>query len=230
MNSFVLDNNTTKTQQDRDINQNFINTNVIDGTPMAFMGGFLDSPPPYSEFDNTDKFNDNSLGKEEMFDINNLSNSESSINLPQNEVFSNYISTLGADSSIPKTSNIVSSVARTSDIIPNLAAGSMISGIQSAITQNMNSARLIEAQQGRGPDGHAFDAVSHAEMQNNRSSLFSDVKSVEITAGSMFGPEGLAVGLGLAAATTAAQNLNVASVNENTTPSTSGFLTNAADN
>lgn len=111
--------------------------------------------------------------------------------------------------------------------VPTVVAGSIVNSIQKDATSYVNENRLLQAEQGTGPNGHAFDAVAHARQENTLADKFSDIKSAEILGGSALGPEGLVAGIGLAAVTTIAQNF--ISSNENTTQATDGSFVNAVN-
>jgi len=112
--------------------------------------------------------------------------------------------------------------------IGGLVAGSAISAISSGVNSYENQKSLNIASQGNGPNGHAFDAMTHAQADVNTNNIYSDVRSGLITAGSLFGPEGLAVGVGLAAATAIPQALGFGYSDQNTTMANSGDMVNAA--
>lgn len=132
------------------------------------------------------------------------------------------------------SSSVVSSaetaVEGASSTIPSLAVGVAASTLMDSFTNSNNSDLKIQAEQGNGPNGHAFDAVQHADQQNNLNNQFSSFRTAAITTGSAFGPEGLAVGLGVAAASSLVQHFDtsLSTPNENTTMSTGGNLVNAA--
>lgn len=140
------------------------------------------------------------------------------------------LSTINNDltsSSVLESTSIATKAEASSTVIPSIAVGSAISTANSAITDYNNKSDIMIARQGNGPNGHAFDANQHAENQANYNSLNSTIQGALITAGSAFGPEGLAVGAGLAAAESGISSQF--SPSQNTTQSTGGNLVNASD-
>lgn len=111
--------------------------------------------------------------------------------------------------------------------MPGIMFGSVLAGLQKDVSNEVSQSNLVKAEQGNGPNGHAFDAPLHAQQQVNQDSFFSNIRSAEIVAGSAFGPEGLVAGLGAALLTTGIQQFF--QPNENTTQATSGDLVNAAN-
>lgn len=125
----------------------------------------------------------------------------------------------------------VEAVAEASaSAIPSLAVGVAASTMLDSFSNINNSDLKIQAEQGNGPNGHAFDAIQHADQQNNLNSEFSSFRTAAITTGSAFGPEGLAVGAGVAAASALVQHFDtsLSTTDQNTTMSTGGNLVNAA--
>lgn len=110
----------------------------------------------------------------------------------------------------------------------SLIAGAAISSVQSAISGKITDANVIAASQGLGPNGHAFDAMSHAQSNANTDNIYSEVRSGIIGLSSLAGPEGLAAGGLLAAATVIPQSMGVGYQSENTTQATSGDMINDA--
>lgn len=87
----------------------------------------------------------------------------------------------------------------STSLTTNFAAFGLSQGIKE-VNDYENSQNLKDAQLGIGVGGHSFDAVNNAEQQNNYNSLTHGIESTAISLGSAFGPEGLAVGAGVAAA------------------------------
>lgn len=71
-------------------------------------------------------------------------------------------------------------------------AGMGISALDTGVTNYLNATSINAAKMGNGPEGHAFDAVSHAENQASFNTLNSNIRSAMFTVGSAFGPEGIA--------------------------------------
>lgn len=122
------------------------------------------------------------------------------------------------------------SLATTSEIGEGLklsANASMVGAIgfqqlDNTLTGAMNSSMLEEARAGLGPNGHAPDAMLHAQMAANTNTTLSAVRTGIVAAGSLLGPEGTAAGIGLASVIhDYGQDQNYA-----TTPATSGDLIN----
>jgi len=133
------------------------------------------------------------------------------------------------ESASPEVSSAEAATEAASSAIPSLAVGVAASTLLDSFNSVNSSNSKIQAEQGNGPNGHAFDAVLHAEQQNNLNSDFSNFRTAAITTGSAFGPEGLAAGLGAAAISGLVQNFtSLGTVDQNTTMSTGGNLVNAA--
>lgn len=107
-----------------------------------------------------------------------------------------------------------------------MGAGMGAAGIDSAINDANNARIMNAARTGNGPNGHAFDAMTHAENQVAFNNAHESFRSSALMLGSSFGPEGL-LGAGiLSAADYAVQAMT--SPSENTTNSTSGAMINAS--
>nr|BDV27090.1 hypothetical protein [Picornavirus ishikawaense] len=107
-----------------------------------------------------------------------------------------------------------------------MGAGMGAAGIDSAINDANNAKIMNAARTGNGPNGHAFDAMTHAENQVAFNNAHESFRSSALMLGSSFGPEGL-LGAGiLSAADYAVQAMT--SPSENTTNSTSGAMINAS--
>lgn len=107
----------------------------------------------------------------------------------------------------------------------SFGVGSAISSVNSAILDYSTQQNLLKSEQGLGPNGHAFDANVHAQMQANHDNMISAIGSGLIAAGSLAGPEGLIAGTIAAGALELTQYGSP--VNQNTTMSTEGNLVNA---
>lgn len=105
-------------------------------------------------------------------------------------------------------------------------AGSVASSVIKGATDYENQSNLISASQGTGPNGHAFDAMAHANAQANYQSGLSTAESAIVSAGSIFGPEGLGVGLAVAGAVGVVGSFF--SPSEDTTQASDGSTINAA--
>lgn len=68
-----------------------------------------------------------------------------------------------------------------------------------ALTESQNQSNLANAQQGKGPGGSNFLAMSDAQQQASHNSENRAIESAAIGVGAAFGPEGLAAGAGIAA-------------------------------
>jgi len=110
--------------------------------------------------------------------------------------------------------------------LPTALLGLGVGAVNSAITSNQTSSEIQMAKIGTGPEGHAFDALNHAEANATNQTFNANIQSALIAGGSLFGPEGLGVGL-LAAGVEGLVNPSTApSVQVN---STSGMSTTAND-
>lgn len=107
----------------------------------------------------------------------------------------------------------------------SFGVGSAISSVNSAILDYSTQQNLLKSEQGLGPNGHAFDANVHAQMQANHDNMIATIGSGLIAAGSLAGPEGLIAGTIAAGALELTQYGSP--VNQNTTMSTEGNLVNA---
>lgn len=106
-----------------------------------------------------------------------------------------------------------------------MGVGMGAAGIDSAINDANNAKIINAAKTGSGPNGHAFDAMTHAENQVAFNNAHESFRSSALMLGSSLGPEGL-LGAGiLSAADYAVQAMT--SPSENTTNSTSGAMINA---
>lgn len=107
-----------------------------------------------------------------------------------------------------------SSVSETFTV-PSMVGGQVLSAANREVSNYSTSQNLLNAQKGNGPEGHAFYAVTDAQIENNFQNRLTDVENLEITAGSLFGPEGLALGAGAAVATDL--------IGQNFAPSNTGY-------
>jgi hypothetical protein len=147
-------------------------------------------------------------------------------NLAEHQPFSEVLD-LGSNS-------LFSPISSLSDTFPKIASSTsnslfgaaLITNLNSSITSTTNQKNIDIAKMGNGPEGHAFDAVYHAELGANQSRLNSDIENATITLGSAFGPEGLVAGL--AGAAVEAMFLPN-QIDSNTTMSTTGDLVSDAN-
>lgn len=104
-----------------------------------------------------------------------------------------------------------------------MIGATIASSIDSSVTAESNQESVTTARMGLGPNGHAFDAEYHAELQAQTNTQLSEVRGAMYSLGSLAGPEGL--GLAIVA------GFGVhdwEGVDQDTTPSTSGEDVNAA--
>lgn len=108
-----------------------------------------------------------------------------------------------------------------------MGIGLGLAGLDSAANDFVNARIENQARTGTGPNGHAFDAMAHAQNQVSVNNAHEAFRSSALMLGSALGPEGL-IGAGvLSAADYAVQALTAPS--ENTTNSTSGDMVNASN-
>lgn len=112
-------------------------------------------------------------------------------------------------------------VSGLSGLTTNFLAFGASQGIKE-LNDFQNASNLKEAQIGTGPGGHAFDAVNRADIQNNFNTFTHGLESTAISLGSAFGPEGLALGAGVAGAISLGSSAFTPSMN--TTPTNSGSM------
>nr|QGA87333.1 hypothetical protein [Hammarskog picorna-like virus] len=108
-----------------------------------------------------------------------------------------------------------------------MGIGLGLAGLDSAANDFVNARMENQARTGSGPNGHAFDAMAHAQNQVSVNNAHEAFRSSALMLGSALGPEGL-IGAGvLSAADYAVQAMTAPS--ENTTNSTSGDMVNASN-
>jgi len=148
--------------------------------------------------------------------------------LPPDEI-QNYPEPETPDINLPlSTEEAAINTAEFDVPLGSLIAGAAFGSVQSAISSKIADQNLVTASQGLGPNGHAFDAMSHAQANANTDNVYSEVRSGILGVSSLAGPEGLAVGGLLAAATTIPQSMGIGYQSENTTQATSGDMINDA--
>jgi len=136
-------------------------------------------------------------------------------------------SDLTSRSNLSGVSSLSDSILHLSSSTSNsLFGAALITNLNSSLTSNINQRSIDASRMGNGPEGHAFDAVYHSELNANQSRINSDIENATITLGSAFGPEGLAVGLAGAALESA---FLPSTVSSNTTMSTTGELISDAN-
>lgn len=117
------------------------------------------------------------------------------------------------------------SLGKFSPEIGPMIGATLMSNADQQATNYWNNSQITQAKMGEGPNGHAFDAMNHAEMQANTNDFFSSMRQDTYMLGSLGGPEGLA------AASIASLGMHDwGGINQDTTPSTSGENVNAAVN
>jgi len=118
-------------------------------------------------------------------------------NFKEDKVFTDYSKTntsflnIGNDFSLQTPEMINPSTAA-------MTSAMGYSAIDSVLTNASNNKMLEDARVGLGPNGHAPDAMYHAQLSANTNSILSGVRSGIVTAGSMFGPEGTVAGAAIA--------------------------------
>lgn len=180
---------------------------------------------PRQNFDNNSLLLNGSFNKEHDFQNANALNFQSYDNHasppPYTETEAAGVSTLENTQEASKASEGIGNIAGMSV----MGAGMGAAGIDSAINDANNAKIMNAARTGNGPNGHAFDAMTHAENQVAFNNAHESFRSSALMLGSSFGPEGL-LGAGiLSAADYAVQAMTTPS--ENTTNSTSGAMINA---
>lgn len=107
-----------------------------------------------------------------------------------------------------------------------MGIGMGIGAMDSALNDYTNMNIENQVRTGTGPNGHAFDAMQHAQNQVASNNAHSAFRSSAMMLGSALGPEGL-IGAGIVSAADYALQA-VTQPSENTTNSTSGDLVNAS--
>lgn len=79
-------------------------------------------------------------------------------------------------------------------------AGAIVSSTVSKFTADENQASLAKASLGQGREGSAYTAMADQQIQNAHNSDFRQLESSALMVGGSFGPEGLAIGAGVAGA------------------------------
>lgn len=181
---------------------------------------------PRQNFANNSLLLNDSFSKEHDFQNANALNFQPSDNHPApppyTEKEATDVSTMENVQEASKASEGLGSTAGMS--VMGLGMGA--AGIDSAINDANNAKIMNAARTGNGPNGHAFDAMTHAENQVAFNNAHESFRSSALMLGSSLGPEGL-LGAGiLSAADYAVQALTTPS--ENTTNSTSGVMINAS--
>jgi len=78
--------------------------------------------------------------------------------------------------------------------VGSLVGGGILSTINSAETHYLGGSLETQVRQGMGPTQHNVLQDVTAQMQSNTMEMYSGIAAAAITAGSLIGPEGLAVG------------------------------------
>lgn len=185
----------------------------------------VSNPSDSYRYDYTFKPANFSLGSQ----YSSLSNSQDFLHYFGNRSFD-----LESEFSTLENSSSFSSSMSLSDSFPEISASAsnslfgaaLITNLNSSITSNANQKSIDIAKMGNGPEGHAFDAVYHAELSASQSRFNTDIENATITLGSAFGPEGLVAGL----AGAAIESVFLPSqIDSNTTMSTTGDLVSDAN-
>lgn len=87
------------------------------------------------------------------------------------------------------------------DSFSTFVGGSVVSNLFSTFNQIGNTNFELNNRLGNGPLGNTFDLNDRISSQINQNNTINALQTAEITLGSAFGPEGLAIGAGAAALT-----------------------------
>lgn len=181
---------------------------------------------PRQGFNNSSLLLNGSFNKEHDFQNANALNFQSDQNRPLPPPYTEKETAGGtAMESAQETAKVPDNLGNVAGMsVMGLGMGA--AGIDSAINDANNAKIMNAARTGNGPNGHAFDAMTHAENQVAFNNAHESFRSSALMLGSSLGPEGL-LGAGvLSAADYAVQALT--SPSENTTNSTSGAMINAS--
>lgn len=194
-NSYILNNPTT-----------FNNLRPIASNNSLLFNGSYNKAHDFANA-NALTFQNNSFGppppySKEVLEVPNSKNMES-------------IATDASTSEIPSSASTMSA----------MGIGMGLASLDSAINDFENTKIENQVRTGLGPNGHAFDAMTHAQNQVSQNNAHEAFRSSALMLGSALGPEGL---LGAGIATLADYAVQAVSTpSENTTNSTSGNLINA---
>lgn len=162
--------------------------------------------------------------------LGDFSNSDFSFNIDEKDIDDDLSSQFSEQANVKEfdafpTAEAVSTTLDSS--MTTMFAGGFIASAVKGFSDYTNQKNVTSNLLGQGQFGHAFDASQHVQQQNDFNSMKADTESLEVGIGSLFGPEGLAVGL-LAAGVTEVGFSNF-EPDLNTTPSSNGNLVNDSD-
>jgi len=137
--------------------------------------------------------------------LNSLSEPSTSFSYNTANLISSHFMQLNSDpieeqgstltSNLNATANMESSFSGFKPEMSNMIVGSVLSSANSSFNDINNSNLMFNARMGNSQYGHEFYAENAAQNLVNHNNTVNSIENTMIGVGSLFGPEGLAVGV-----------------------------------